>query len=115
MQFIKILVFIGFVYSHNTIKSLIMILYVICFYLFVYNKLNFFNVKILKSIGKVSYSFYLLHQFIGYIIINHLIIYNIKNPLLLLFIPLFTVFGLTYLLTYKVEVPMLSYLKKRLL
>ncbi len=74
------------------------------FYLLVNNKLNFLNMKPLVFLGTISYSFYLVHQNIGYIVINIMEKYGLINEVFLV-IPVTISVGLATLLTFYVEKP----------
>lgn len=56
----------------NTINSLIVTCFFIIFSLFTFKKLEFLAIKPLIWLGSISYSLYLLHQNIGYIVIREL-------------------------------------------
>ena len=70
-------------------EGLFSILFFTIFYLFILQKLKFLGKsKILVFLGVISYPLYLLHQFIGLIIINWLIKNLTENYLILLLIPI---------------------------
>lgn len=81
----------------------------IIFYLFVYNKLGFLNVKVLSFLGFISYPLYLVHQSIGYVII-----YNLKsngfNELLAISIALIFSISLSWIIAKYIE----KYLVKKI-
>ena len=54
----------------NLISSIIVSFFFAIFFLFIYGKLAFIAIKPLIWLGSISYSLYLLHQNIGYIIIR---------------------------------------------
>ncbi|PHR83635.1 MAG: hypothetical protein COA59_11105 [Colwellia sp.] len=54
------------------ISSILVTLFFVVFTLFVYGKLSFIAIKPLTWLGSISYSLYLLHQNIGYIIIREI-------------------------------------------
>ncbi|MFC4281906.1 acyltransferase family protein [Thalassotalea piscium] len=76
------------------------------FFLAVTGKLKFLTIKPLLFLGGISYSLYLIHQNIGYVIINHLYDYNI-NPLISIAVSLLITIVLAYFITYFVEKPSL--------
>lgn len=76
------------------------------FFLAVSGRLKFLSIKPLVILGSMSYSLYLLHQNIGYIVINKL--YNIGvNPILSIILAILTTLSLAYLTTRFVEKPSL--------
>jgi len=83
------------------------------FYLFVYGYLKFLRINFLMFLGKISYSFYLLHQFIGFTIIYFLINYcKITNGILLLVCPILLTLILSIIVTLKIEIPLTNKLRK---
>jgi hypothetical protein len=82
------------------------------FYAFVYNKLVFISVKPLIFLGKISYALYLIHQFIGYVIIEKLIKGGISSEIVLITVPLTCSILIATLITYFVEIPANNGLKK---
>jgi len=91
--------------------QLILIFYHIVFALFVLNKLTFLVQPPLLFLGKISYSLYLLHQFIGVHLITtfnetwHLNIY------LALILTILICVGLAYLVTNYLELPAIKYIR----
>jgi peptidoglycan/LPS O-acetylase OafA/YrhL len=76
------------------------------FFLAVTGRLKFLSVKPLIILGSMSYSLYLLHQNIGYVVINKL--YNIGvNPIISIILAILTTLSLAYLTTRFVEKPSL--------
>jgi peptidoglycan/LPS O-acetylase OafA/YrhL len=82
----------------------------ILFYLAISKNLKFLTLKIFTQLGAISYSLYLIHQNIGYVIIREFYKNNIP-PYWGIFIALLTSVFLAFVLTYFVEKPSLSYLR----
>lgn len=81
------------------------------FYCAINDKLALFSYKPLVFMGTISYSFYLIHQNIGYTIIQLFYQYKI-SPYLGIACALFTGLVLGTLLTYTIEKPAMGYLRK---
>jgi peptidoglycan/LPS O-acetylase OafA/YrhL len=96
-------------------KTLVVLLYYILFYLFVYGHLSLLARKSLIFLGTISYTLYLVHQNIGYIIINAYYKY-FENPAAAILLALAGSLSIATMITYAVEKPMLkiirSYYKK---
>ncbi len=83
------------------------------FYLFVNNFLSFLSkLKILTFLGNISYSFYLIHQFIGLIIMYKLYELGITNPYYLLIAPLIILILISWIITKYFEVFVHNWFKK---
>lgn len=83
----------------------------IIFLLFSFHKLNWLSNKYLIVLGTISYPLYLIHQNIGYIVLNYL--FSIKIiPILSFFITLIIVLLIALFLTYFLEKKLISLLKK---
>lgn len=88
---------------------------VFVFYLFAYNKLEFLSKsKILLFFGMISYPFYLLHQNIGYIIINYFET-NFNLRLLGTIIAFFLTIGLASIIVFRFEKTQLPKIRKKIL
>jgi len=74
------------------------------FYLFLLNKLRFLNNKLLIFLGTISYSLYLIHQYIGYIILKILENMGLSNQIYIV-IPLLFSITLATFITYYIEKP----------
>lgn len=87
------------------------------FYLFIYGKLNFMKslkmIKLFVFLGDISYALYLIHQFIGMIIIFYLSRY-VDNYFILLIVPLMVSISLAWLVTDVLEKRIQQKLKKML-
>lgn len=92
--------------------GLIVTSFFVLFYLIVLGKLHFLNNKLLIFVGTISYSLYLVHQNIGYVVINMLETRNLVHPLWII-IP----FGLSILLasfiTFYIEKPAQKYMRSK--
>ena len=73
------------------------------FYLLIFNLLKFIAFKPLLFIGQISYALYLVHQFIGYIIIMELNKMGISNQWILLLIPIVFSILIASLVSYIIE------------
>ena len=92
--------------------DIIIVFYHIVFALFVYGKLTFLIRAPLLFLGKVSYSLYLLHQFIG---LHLLATLNEKWGVNIYFSMLTAIsvcIGLAYLVTVYIEAPAISHIRK---
>ena len=89
-------------------KTVFMIsaLFYLFFYLAILGRLNFLTIKPLVFLGGISYSLYLLHQNIGYVIINELYTSGI-NPIVSISVAVCISITLAYLTTKYVERPSL--------
>lgn len=108
---IALSVLVAFYVNQKQEYLLILFLLIIVFYLFVYDKLFFIKIKPLLFIGKISYSLYLVHQFIGYIIIQNLIQNHITNYYILIIVPFLISCGIAFLIVRFVEIPSNRFLK----
>ena len=88
------------------------LLFSMLFVLFICNYLAFINCKSLIFLGSISYSLYLLHQNIGFIIIREL--HKIElNYFLVIIIPATVSIIMATLVTYYIERPMVKFLRRR--
>lgn len=87
---------------------------ILVFYLLVNNCLGFLNNKFFVFLGTISYSLYLIHQNVGHSIELKLIEYGFTNYWIVLFIPLIIILLLSYVITFKIEKPIIKYLSKKL-
>ena len=81
------------------------------FFLFVNNKLTFIAIKPLLFLGYVSYPLYLIHQYIGYIIILKLDSFHV-NEIVSVFIALVFSIALAWVITEYLEKPIHIFLRK---
>lgn len=84
------------------------IFFIFLFSAFVNGKLQFLKIKSIVFLGEISYVLYLLHQFIGYGIINKLINSGVRNYFVLVITPLLISILLAAFITFKVEKPMIK-------
>ncbi|MEK4129107.1 hypothetical protein NYE67_05460 [Solibacillus sp. FSL W8-0474] len=82
------------------------------FYLLINKKLRFLNTSPLIFLGTISYSFYLVHQNIGYIIIFNLEKYGFNSEFFLI-IPLAGSIILATLITYFIEKPIQKFVSNK--
>ena len=85
--------------------------FVAIFYLVINNKLQFLSSKILVFFGTISYPLYLIHQNIGYVIINHLHDLGYTHPIYTIILVGGTVIA-AYLIYSYVEQPVQNALYK---
>lgn len=83
------------------------------FYLFIYGRLKFLSFPPLLFLGYISYPLYLLHQNIGYYLINVLKLY-IPNDFAVVFLSILIVIGMAWLVTKYLEKPILQYKNSKL-
>jgi peptidoglycan/LPS O-acetylase OafA/YrhL len=88
---------------------IISIIYII-FILFSFSFINWFKNRLFLFLGTISYSLYLIHQNIGYIILNKLYFLKI-SPIISFFISLITVIIIASFISYLIEKPSVIYLK----
>ncbi|MRN01059.1 acyltransferase [Riemerella anatipestifer] len=101
-----ILVVLGAFFYGTTFLTLTVI-----FYLFIFNKLQFLNIKVLLLLGRISYVLYLIHQNVGYTIQMHLSKYT-NNPFLLVGCPLLLSVLASYVITYFYERPVQRFISR---
>lgn len=97
--------------NYLTLSAVYLIL-ILSFILAINNKLTFLKFKPLVWLGSISYSLYLLHQNIGYIIINFAIDHEIP-PLIGIAVAVFVSLSLAHLSFKYVERPALRTIKTR--
>jgi len=90
---------------------LIMLVFLIVFYLFIFGRLTLLVQKPMIFLGSISYSLYLTHQYIGYVIINHLVRWGL-NPWVCLIIPTIFALSLASCITYLIEKPAMSFIRQ---
>ncbi|MET1176935.1 acyltransferase [Peribacillus simplex] len=97
----------------DILTSTITVVFFLIFYLLIKNKLTFLNFKPLTFLGTISYSLYLIHQNIGYIVIDIMENHNLINEVYLI-IPVSISIVLATLITYYIEKPTISIFKKQM-
>jgi len=108
LLFIICTLVVFFFYEIST--ALIFLSFYLIFYLLITGNLKFLAVKPLIFLGSISYSLYLLHQNIGYIIINTFYKNDWSSWLGILLSIIFSIL-LATLLTKFIETPSLKYLR----
>lgn len=108
--FIFICMFSGFYSCKDFNEGSFVIFYFILFYLFSFEKINWFSNKTFLFFGTISYPLYLLHQNIGYVIITQLKRYSAE--IYLLVIPSLLSILLAFVVHKYVELPVMKRLKK---
>lgn len=90
--------------------ALVIILYHIIFTLFVFGKLTFLNIKPLLFLGKISYSLYLLHQYIGIQLIETFKSFGMNVYAAILFCIAICI-GIAWVITKYIEIPAVSLIR----
>ncbi len=83
------------------------------FIVFVFSELTFLQNKVFLYFGVISYPLYLIHQNIGFIIINYTVKYF--DNLLVIVLPTLVSIGLATIITLCIEKPAMAYLRNKLL
>jgi peptidoglycan/LPS O-acetylase OafA/YrhL len=89
---------------------LLILIFFVIFSLIIKNKLKLLGNRLLVYLGSISYSLYLLHQNIGYVIINTFYAQNF-NPILAICVSLGVSILLAHILLIVIERPSLNYLR----
>lgn len=98
----------------SVVEALLVAAIVVIFYLFVYEKLNWICYKPLVFLGRISFPLYLLHQNLGYILMNHIRPLFGGSPLIILPPILFSI-GLATLVHFFIEKPSQRFLRDKFL
>ena len=96
-------------------ESFVVSFFYILLYLFIMNKLHFLRINLFYFLGTICYTLYLLHQYIGYEIINYLNAIGIVNPFIEITTTGMLMIGLASLVTFYVEQPAIKFLRKKLI
>lgn len=106
-----ILISLLYDFTFNGIESgIVLTLIFSIFYLLIFNKLIFLKSKALVFIGTISYSLYLVHQNIGYIIIRELEKLGYTDGIFII-IPIIMSVILASFITFYIEKPIQKFLK----
>jgi len=103
--------FVCIMYYPDTRGVITMTLLYVLFFLFVFGHLKFLAVKPLIYLGKISYALYLIHQYLGYSIIDILNTQGFPSWSLLI-IPLIFSLTMAWFITEYIEAPILKFLKQ---
>ncbi|MEH2281801.1 MAG: acyltransferase [Nostoc sp.] len=98
--------------QHSWLETLLIIFFTILLHLIIHNKMNFIIQKPLVFMGTISYSLYLIHQNVGYVIINTCYKFGI-NPNISICITLTISILLAAIITFKIEKPMMLFIKEQ--
>lgn len=109
-----LVVLFNLVFKDYQSTAFLLVFYTV-FYALVFDKLKFLGkIKFLTFIGTISYSLYLVHQNIGYVVINFLENHGFTHEIYIL-IPLAVSFSLASLITFYIENPIQDYLRRKFL
>ncbi|MBE8985831.1 acyltransferase family protein [Nostoc sp. LEGE 12450] len=97
--------------QHYWSETLLIIFFAVLFHLIIDNKMSFIIQKPLLFMGNISYSLYLIHQNVGYVIINHFYKFGI-NPNISICVALIISILLAAIITFKIEKPIMRFIKK---
>ncbi|CAN7193462.1 acyltransferase [Peribacillus frigoritolerans] len=101
-----------FIFNDIT-HSIIITMFFVIFFALIKGKLSLLNIRPLTFLGAISYSLYLVHQNIGYILINFMEKHGLIHEIYLL-IPIGVSISLATMLTYYVENPVIKFFKNRI-
>jgi len=87
------------------------VFFVVLFYLFTFNKLGFIVQRPLIYFGTISYSLYLIHQSIGWIIIDWLFLLKV-NAFFRFLIPAICCILIATIMTYLIERPIMKSIRQ---
>jgi peptidoglycan/LPS O-acetylase OafA/YrhL len=96
----------------DNVSSIFATAFFVVFYALTYGKLSFLNTKPLIFIGTISYSLYLVHQNIGYVIIDILERNGFVHEVFIL-VPIAVSVGIATIMTFYIEKPIQKYLRKK--
>ena len=107
---ILLLTFLSVVIHYTIPESILFAFFYYVFYCVVNDKMAFLVKRPLILLGKISYPLYLLHQNIGYVVINEFHEMGL-NPICGVLVAFSIVMILAYFLTTFVEKPMISFIR----
>jgi len=87
--------------------------YFFVFYLFSRGRLNFLSIKPLIYLGNISYSLYLIHQNIGYVVIRNLDAHDLMNSVSVVIVPLAVSIVIAGLMQAYIEQPALKLIRSK--
>tara|TARA_B100000809_G_C15066652_1_gene504423 strand:- start:212 stop:1201 length:990 start_codon:yes stop_codon:yes gene_type:complete len=96
-------------YIHKPDEMILMTLIYVTYLIFVLKNLSFLENRVLIFIGKISYALYLIHQFVGYVILNHVRMYF--DSMIVIIVPIIVSIILATIITFYIEQPTIRYLK----
>lgn len=102
----------NFINKPNSTVWIIITAFFVIFYLFVFNKLNFLNNRILLFLGSISYSLYLIHESVGISIILHLKKYIDSQLFYLPFTTILVILMATIINKY-IEKPVMNFIRSK--
>jgi peptidoglycan/LPS O-acetylase OafA/YrhL len=98
---------------HSWSEVLIVVFFIILFQLVLNKKMKFVRLDLFLFLGEISYSLYLIHQNIGYVIIRSLYGFNV-NPNISILIAIAVSIILASIITFLVEKPMMRLIKAKI-
>lgn len=96
---------------HGLFSGIAVSIFFLIFYGIIFNKLTFLDNKFLCYLGTISYSLYLVHQNIGYVVIHFLEENNITNSFLVVIIPILASITIASIITFYIEKPFQKIIK----
>ena len=100
-------------YYLNGNRVLLISIYFFFFLLFTTGNLKMLSMKPLMFLGTISYSLYLIHQSIGYVIIRGLDSYGLINPVSIILAPLAISIAIATLMQRYIERPSLALIRNK--
>lgn len=85
--------------------------YFLVFYLFAKNRMRVLAIKSLVYLGTISYSLYLIHQNVGYVIINKMKSFDVLNSISVILVPLLFSLLIATLMQIYIEKPSLVFIR----
>jgi peptidoglycan/LPS O-acetylase OafA/YrhL len=89
-----------------------LLIYFSVFYLFAYRKLQILAVRPLLFLGAISYCLYLIHDKAGYLLFSFLKSRIHIDLLLITLMVIVVMIGISALVTYYIEIPVIKYIRK---
>ncbi len=93
-------------------ERIIVACFFILFYLFSYDKLEWLTWKPLVFLGLISYPMYLVHQNVGYVMLNQIKPFLGDYPILFIGITMLSLIGFSYLIHRFFEIPSLRFFRR---